>query len=210
MKKTFKAVTKKELQMLKDCVRYESETGVFHRRFGKMGVMKLCWSNVHGTVPLQQSKNKKYFTAWRCAVYAVYGYYPSYSDGVIFKDGDKYNLKIENIVVVRPCENEQTILDFAMEHGLSPQTVNVRMQGMPRVRRMLYRSYVYFYQKNDFIRQCGDMIGRSRFIEEDNDTIIHKPVNIDRQPRKNKMIRDFLAYWHDAESMPKTWEMTLC
>lgn len=210
MKKTFKEITKAELQMLKECIRYDSETGVFHRKFGKMGVVKLCWANVHGTVPLQNKTRKKYFTAWRCAVYAVYGYYPNYSDSVIFKDGDNRNLKIDNILVLRPSESEQTIMDFAIEHNLSPQTVNVRMQDMPRVSRMVYRSHVYFYEKSDFIRQCGDMIGRTRRADYDTEVIIVKPVNIDRQPRKNKMIRDFLAYWHDSESMPKTWGMTLC
>ena len=207
MKKTVKEITKAELQMLKEYIRYDSETGVFHRNFGKMGVVKLCWANVHGTVPLQNQTRKKYFTAWRCAVYAVYGYYPTYKDTVIFKDGDNRNLKIENIVVLRPSDSEQTIMDFAIEHNLSPQTVNVRMQGMPRVSRMVYRSHVYFYEKSDFIKQCGDMIGRTRRDDYDSEIIIVKPVNIDRQPRKNKIIRQFLR---QHTIMPTRWEMTLC
>jgi hypothetical protein len=201
-------ITKKDIQILKDSIRYESETGIFYRKTGKLGVVKLDCKNKHGVIVVNYQLKKKHFMAWRCAVLFVYGYYPAIPDSPFFKDGDNLNLKIDNILVIRHSENEQTIMDFSTEHNLSPSTVSKRMATMPRVSRRIFNTYVYFYEKSDFMAQCGDMIGAKKNVDYDDGVIIKKQVNIDNLPRKNKTAREFLKTW--IGDMPTKWEMTLC
>ena len=202
-------ITKTDIQMLKDSIRYESETGIFYRKTGKFGIVKLDCKNKHGVIVVNHQLKKKHFMAWRCAVLFVYGYYPAIQDSPFFKDGDNLNLKIDNILVIRQSENEQTIMDFSTEHNLPPSTVTKRMMSMPKVNRRIHNTYVYFYEKSDFMAQCGDMIGAKKYVNYDDDNaVIKKPANFDNLPRKNKMIREFLKTW--IGDMPTQWEMTLC
>ena len=41
-------ITKTDIQMLKDSIRYESETGIFYRKTGKFGIVKLGLTKKNG------------------------------------------------------------------------------------------------------------------------------------------------------------------
>ncbi len=211
IKKRDVAMSLQDLEMLRQNVYYNQSNGVFYRKSSARPVT-LCWSNTQATIPVQNGVRKKYFTAWRVAVFLSKGYYPTFEDAVVFDDGNNKNFRINNISVCHPDDDEQTILDFSLQHDLSPQTVNNRMKNSPRVKRIVRNWSIYFYKKSDFIKKCNDLMGRGakKPNEEFEDDFIRrvKPVKVSEEKRGNKLGREFLRMW--TGDMPTKWDMTLC
>jgi hypothetical protein len=206
------SMTLQDLKMLKKNVQYNPFLGHFYRKTNLAKPLTLCWSNKQATIPVLKDGRKKYFTAWRAAIYFAQGYYPTFEDAVVFEDGDNGNFRITNLFVCHPNDNEQTILDFATEHGLSPQTVNCRMKGAVRFERFIRNWKVYFYSKHEFIKRCGDLITKSTKVkaidETEEDRFQVKRMDLTESRRGNKTSREFLKMW--TGDMPKRWDMTLC
>jgi len=202
------AITHKDLQLLKDSLTYNPKTGQFFRMIRCIAPAKLCWSNRNATIKVAKDGYAKYHNAWRVAMFLATGYYPGPEDSIQYKDGDVANLKLENLIVVYPADDEQTILDFATEHGLSPQTVHARMKYADRSPRQIRNYTVNYFKKADFAKLCGDMIGKPRQrASKDDEFFQKKRFNFSESKRKNKMVRTFLAQHFIT---PKQWEMTLC
>jgi hypothetical protein len=196
-------VSLKELESIKENIIYCGGTGTFYRKRTPDKPLSFNYANRQATICVKKENGKKYFTAWRMAVFFSHGYYPS------FKDGDNYNFRINNIVVCHPSEDEQTVLDFATEHGLSPQTVNYRMRNAIRFERIVKNWRVFFYDKKEFAKYCGDMIGRRLVVDDEGiEHIQIKRINLSESQRGNKTAREFLKTW--VSDMPTRWEMTLC
>jgi hypothetical protein len=202
-------VSLKELESIKENIIYCGGTGTFYRKRTPDKPLSFNYANRQATICVKKENGKKYFTAWRMAVFFSHGYYPSFEDAVVFKDGDNYNFRINNIVVCHPNEDEQTVLDFATEHGLSPQTVNYRMRNAIRFERIVKNWRVFFYDKKEFAKYCGDLIGRRLVVDDEGiEHIQIKRINLSESQRGNKTARKFLKTW--IVDMPTRWEMTLC
>lgn len=197
----------KDIEHLKENLRYDPKTGEFFRKFHQSRPAAFCWANNNATIKVTAKDYAKYHSVWRAAVYFSHGYYPAFEDSIVFKDGNNANFRIDNLLVVHPSDDECTIMDFAMEHNLSPQTVNHRMKHENRYSRTIRNYTVYFYKKDLFMKNCGDLIGRRGKVIIDDEKIYNKPVVLDEVKRGNKLIRAFLATHF---LMPTTWEMTLC
>lgn len=200
-----------DLEMLKQNIKYNPITGSFFRVKTPQKPMALCWQHKNATMPVKNGDKKKYFTAWRVAIYFEKGFYPAPEDAVIFKDGDNTNFRIKNIEVSFPNPDEQTILDFATEYGLSPQTVNFRMKGATRFERMVNTSKVFYYYKKELMKRCASLMKNGNNIYDydyDDEVIQIKKMDLNEQKRGNKMVREFLKVW--IGDKPTKWEMTLC
>jgi hypothetical protein len=205
MKKREITMSFKDIEHLKENLRYDPKTGEFFRKFHQSRPAAFCWANNNATIKVTGKDYAKYHSVWRAAVYFSYGYYPAFEDSIVFKDGNNANFRIDNLLVVHPSEDECTVMDFATEHNLSPQTVNHRMKNADRYPRTIRNYTVYFYKKDLFMKNCGDLIGRRGKVIIDDEKIYRKPVT--EAKRGNKLIRAFLATHF---LMPTTWEMTLC
>lgn len=195
----------KDIEHLKENLRYDQKTGEFFRKFHQSRPAAFCWANNNATIKVTGKDYAKYHSVWRAAVYFSHGYYPAFEDSIVFKDGNNANFRIDNLLVVHPSEDECTVMDFATEHNLSPQTVNHRMKNADRYPRTIRNYTVYFYKKDLFMKNCGDLIGRRGKVIIDDEKIYRKPVA--EAKRGNKLIRAFLATHF---LMPDKWEMTLC
>ena len=89
-------VSLKELESIKENIIYCGGTGTFYRKRTPDKPLSFNYANRQATICVKKENGKKYFTAWRMAVYFSHGYYPSFEDAVIFKDGDNYNFRINN------------------------------------------------------------------------------------------------------------------
>ena len=205
MKKREITMSFKDIEHLKENLRYDPKTGEFFRKFHQSRPAAFCWANNNATIKVTGKDYAKYHSVWRAAVYFSHGYYPAFEDSIVFKDGNNANFRIDNLLVVHPSEDECTVMDFATEHNLSPQTVNHRMKNAARYPRTIRNYTVYFYKKDLFMKNCGDLIGRRGKVIIDDEKIYRKPVA--EAKRGNKLIRAFLATHF---LMPTTWEMTLC
>ena len=205
MKKREITMSFKDIEHLKKNLRYDPKTGEFFRKFHQSRPAAFCWANNNATIKVTGKDYAKYHSVWRAAVYFSHGYYPAFEDSIVFKDGNNANFRIDNLLVVHPSEDECTVMDFATEHNLSPQTVNHRMKNADRYPRTIRNYTVYFYKKDLFMKNCGDLIGRRGKVIIDDEKIYRKPVA--EAKRGNKLIRAFLATHF---LMPTTWEMTLC
>jgi len=205
MKKREITMSFKDIEHLKENLRYDSKTGEFFRKFHQSRPAAFCWANNNATIKVTGKDYAKYHSVWRAAVYFSYGYYPAFEDSIVFKDGNNANFRIDNLLVIHPSEDECTVMDFATEHNLSPQTVNHRMKNADRYPRTIRNYTVYFYKKDLFMKNCGDLIGRRGKVIIDDEKIYRKPVA--EAKRGNKLIRAFLATHF---LMPTNWEMTLC
>ena len=205
MKKREITMSFKDIEHLKENLRYDPKTGEFFRKFHQSRPAAFCWANNNATIKVTGKDYAKYHSVWRAAVFFSHGYYPAFEDSIVFKDGNNANFRIDNLLVVHPSEDECTVMDFATEHNLSPQTVNHRMKNADRYPRTIRNYTVYFYKKDLFMKNCGDLIGRRGKVIIDDEKIYRKPVA--EAKRGNKLIRAFLATHF---LMPTTWEMTLC
>lgn len=205
MKKRQITMSFKDIEHLKENLRYDPKTGEFFRKFHQSRPAAFCWANNNATIKVTGKDYAKYHSVWRAAVFFSHGYYPAFEDSIVFKDGNNANFRIDNLLVVHPSEDECTVMDFATEHNLSPQTVNHRMKNADRYPRTIRNYTVYFYKKDLFMKNCGDLIGRRGKVIIDDEKIYRKPVA--EAKRGNKLIRAFLATHF---LMPTTWEMTLC
>jgi len=205
MKKREITMSFKDIKHLKENLRYDPKTGEFFRKFHQSRPAAFCWANNNATIKVTGKDYAKYHSVWRAAVFFSHGYYPAFEDSIVFKDGNNANFRIDNLLVVNPSDDECTIMDFAMEHNLSPQTVNHRMKHENRYSRTIRNYTVYFYKKDLFMKNCGDLIGRRGKVIIDDEKIYRKPVT--EAKRGNKLIRAFLATHF---LMPDKWEMTLC
>ena len=141
----------KDIDILKENLRYDPETGEFFRKFHQSRPAAFCWANSNATIKVTGIDYVKYHSVWRAAVYFSHGYYPAFEDSIVFKDGNNKNFKIDNLLVIHPSEDECTVMDFAAEHNLSPQTVNHRMKNADRYPRTIRNYTVYFYKKDLFM-----------------------------------------------------------
>lgn len=205
MKRRDISMSFKDIEHLKENLRYDPKTGEFFRKFHQSRPAAFCWANNNATIKVTGKDYAKYHSVWRAAVFFSHGYYPAYEDSIVFKDGNNANFRIDNLLVVHPSEDECTVMDFATEHNLSPQTVNHRMKNADRYPRTIRNYTVYFYKKDLFMKNCGDLIGRRGKVIIDDEKIYRKPVA--EAKRGNKLIRAFLATHF---LMPDKWEMTLC
>ena len=207
MKRRDISMSFKDIEHLKENLRYDPKTGEFFRKFHQSRPAAFCWANNNATIKVTGKDYAKYHSVWRAAVYFSHGYYPAFEDSIVFKDGNNANFRIDNLLVVHPSEDECTVMDFATEHNLSPQTVNHRMKNADRYSRTIRNYTVYFYKKDLFMKNCGDLIGRRGKVIIDDEKIYNKPVVLDEVKRGNKLIRAFLATHF---LMPTRWELTLC
>ena len=207
MKRRDITMSLKDIEYLKENLRYDPKTGEFFRKSHQSRPAAFCWANNNATIKVTGKDYAKYHSVWRAAVYFSHGYYPAYEDSIVFKDGNNANFRIDNLLVVHPSEDECTVMDFATEHNLSPQTVNHRMKHETRYSRTIRNYTVYFYKKDLFMKNCGDLIGRRGKVIIDDEKIYNKPVVLDEVKRGNKLIRAFLATHF---LMPTRWELTLC
>jgi hypothetical protein len=192
-------LSSKDLKMLRECISYDKDAGVFYRvKTGKQ--VTINCQRPQSVIHVQRGEQIKQFTAWRSAVFFAKGFYPSFKDNVIFNDGNNKNFKINNITICHISDDEQSVADFALENNLSNSYVNNRMKGCSRVRKSGRTGWVYFYKKSDFIKNCNDLIN--------NDFVIIKRINLSESQRGNKTAREFLKTW--IGDMPTQWEMTLC
>jgi hypothetical protein len=207
MKKQRVGMSLNDIAILKDNLRYDPKTGEFFRKFHQSRPAAFCWANNNATIKVTGKDYAKYHSVWRAAVYFSHGYYPAFEDSIVFKDGNNANFRIDNLLVVHPSEDECTVMDFAIEHNLSPQTVNHRMKNADRYPRTIRNYTVYFYKKDLFMKNCGDLIGRRGKVIIDDEKIYNKPVVLNEAKRGNKLIRAFLKTHF---LMPTRWELTLC
>jgi hypothetical protein len=207
MKKQRVSMSLNDIAILKENLRYDPQKGEFFRKFNGLRPAAFCWANSNATIKVTGTNYVKYHSVWRAAVYFSHGYYPAFEDSIVFKDGNNKNFKIDNLLVIHPSDDECTVMDFAMEHNLSPQTVNHRMKHEDRYPRTIRNYTVYFYKKDLFMKNCGDLIGRRGKVIVDDVEIYTKPKPKNELKRKNKIIREFLA---THTLIPKRWEMTLC
>jgi hypothetical protein len=205
-------MTLQDIENLKAEIGYSPITGNFFRKLTTpSSPIKLCCTNKHATITLRKDGRKKHYTAWRVAVFFEKGFYPTFEDAIIFKDGDNTNFRINNLLVCHPSDDEQTILDFCAEYNLSPQTVNYRMKGAIRFERTTRNWRVYFYDKSELMRRCASLIkgGVSDNFDADDDRVQIKKTDLAEQQRGNKLAREFLKMWVSKETMPTRLEMTL-
>ena len=207
MKKQRVGMSLNDIAILKENLQYDPKTGEFFRKFHQSRPAAFCWANNNATIKVTGKDYAKYHSVWRAAVFFSHGYYPAFEDSIVFVDGDNTNFKINNLLVVHPSDDECTIMDFAMEHNLSPQTVNHRMKHEDRYSRTIRNYTVYFYKKDLFMKNCGDLIGRRGKVIIDDEKIYNKPVALDETKRGNKLIRAFLSTHF---LMPTRWELNLC
>jgi hypothetical protein len=83
------------------------------------------------------------------------------------------------------------------------------MRNAIRFERIVKNWRVFFYDKKEFAKYCGDLIGRRLVVDDEGiEHIQIKRINLSESQRGNKTAREFLKTW--IGDMPTKWEMTLC
>jgi hypothetical protein len=205
-------VTKKDLDNLRERILYNPQNGNFYRKTDPKSPV-LLYNSDRPTLLLRTTikKKKKDIPAWRAAVFLAQGTYPTRDESVTYKDANKKNLKITNLIVNKKNDDEITIKDLHKMYGLNESTMTKKLKCLNFIARNVAGRTTHYYNKKEVLYLCADLIKRK--MERDNiesiDSLIENQKMIyDESKRKNTMIRDFLKTWTTPK--PTGWEMTLC
>jgi hypothetical protein len=186
----------KELQIIKQIVRYSAKTGNFYRG-GSDSPAKFANKNKHATISFRRGEINCTYPAWKIAIYMSHGYWPDDGDTCEYVDSNLNNLSLSNLRVIHFGDDETTVMDYCIDNQLEYRYVSLKMRKEKRIRRNVGGMSYWFYKKEDFERQCRSL--KKIDVEQ-----VKKP-SIGR--RKNQHFRDFLK---THMIVPKRWEMTLC
>jgi hypothetical protein len=205
-------VTKKDLDNLRERILYNPQNGNFYRKTDPKSPV-LLYNSDRPTLLLRTTiKNKKKdIPAWRAAVFLAQGAYPTRDESVTYKDANKKNLKITNLIVNKKNDDEITVKDLHKMYGLNESTMTKKLKCLNFIARNVAGRTTHYYNKKEVLYLCADLIKRK--MERDNiesiDSLIaNQKMIYDESKRKNTMIRDFLKTW--TTPMPTQWKMTLC
>lgn len=193
----------KELELIKSLIRYSAGSGNFYR-IKTNQIATLSIKNRHAIIRLTKGKFSNLYQAWKIAIYISHGYWPSDDDTCEYKDGNKQNLKLNNLHVVHFSDDETTVMDYCLYNNLDYKYVSLKMRNQQRIRRNIAGMSYWFYKKEDFKKQCKNL---RRFNDDDDDNdedILHTKKMINR---KNT---HFMQFLQKHILMPTRWEMTLC
>ena len=138
MKKREITMSFKDIENLKENLRYDPKTGEFFRKFHQSRPAAFCWANNNATIKVTGKDYAKYHSVWRAAVYFSHGYYPAFEDSIVFKDGNNANFRIDNLLVVHPSEDECTDGQPSHEKCRSLSTHHKKLYGVLLQKRFVY------------------------------------------------------------------------
>lgn len=190
---------KHDIEILKQSISYDPDTGEFRRNYASGPPRVGSRNKGILVIRIHRGAYLKTHSAWRVAILLVHGYYPKESDACVFKDGDTFNLKLENLEVLPMEYDELTAHEFARDNGLSYQMVLRAMEGAPAVRRTIDGTHNLYYRMKDY---------RERFnIEKIKRSAVYQKTRKKRVVHKHN--KDTLDFLRTFTLPPVRWEWSL-
>lgn len=145
----------RDIEVIKMNLLYDPITGEFKRLTPRAPTKVGYRGNDSLIIRLYRGEHIVTMQAWRVAFILTHGQCPQESDICKFKDGNSFNLRMDNLEVIPKAHDELTLHEFAENNDISYGKLVRLMQGAPSIRRVSGGIHQLYYKLDDYKIRCA-------------------------------------------------------